>query len=85
MFKPLKSSSIILVAAMLTFTLSFSVLQACVVFSGKPFDEQCKGKCCESVKVRGEKWRTKSGKFYFLVFYFCLSFRFVWLWLFMGD
>ena len=46
MFKPLKSSSIILVAAMLTFTLSFSVLQACVVFSGKPFDEQCKGNAC---------------------------------------
>lgn len=43
MFKALKLSSIIFVAVMFIFTLSFSVLQACVVLPGKPLDEQCKG------------------------------------------
>jgi copper chaperone len=39
MFKPLKLSSIICVAVMFTFALSFSVLQACVVLPKKS--------CCE--------------------------------------
>ncbi len=43
MFKPLKLSCIIFITVMSTFVLSFSVLQACVVLSGKPLDEQCKG------------------------------------------
>ncbi len=43
MFKALKLSSIIFVAVMFIFTLSFSALQAYVVIPGKPLDEQFKG------------------------------------------
>ncbi len=43
MFKILKLSSIIFVAVMFIFTLSFSALQARVALPGKPLDEQCKG------------------------------------------
>jgi copper chaperone CopZ len=43
MFKALRLSSIIFVAVMFIFTLSFSALQACVVLPGKHLDEQCKG------------------------------------------
>ncbi|MBT3880486.1 MAG: heavy-metal-associated domain-containing protein [Candidatus Scalindua sp.] len=46
MFKPLKLSGIIFITTMFTFGLFFSVLQACVVLPGKPFDGKCKGEAC---------------------------------------
>jgi len=46
MFKALKLSSIIFVAVMFMFTLSFSALQACAVIPGKSCSEPCEEKVC---------------------------------------
>jgi copper chaperone CopZ len=47
MFKSLKLSGAVFIAVMLTFALSFSVLQACVMLPGKPCgSEPCKDEAC---------------------------------------
>ena len=47
MYKPLKLSGDVLIAIMLTFALSFSVLQACVVLPGKACcNEPCEDEAC---------------------------------------
>jgi copper chaperone CopZ len=46
MFKALRLSSIIFVAVMFMFTLSFSALQACVEIPGKSCSEMCEEKVC---------------------------------------
>ncbi len=54
MFKPLKLSGAAFIAIMLTFALSFSVLQACVVLPGKACNEPCKDEACPLKEARAK-------------------------------
>jgi copper chaperone CopZ len=55
MFKALKLSSIIFVAVMFIFTLSFSALQACVVVPGKACcNEPCEDKECPMKEAKAK-------------------------------
>lgn len=46
MFKSLKFSGAVFIAVMLTFALSFSALQACVMLPGKACNEPCNDEAC---------------------------------------
>ncbi len=55
MFKALKLSSIIFVAVMFIFTLSFSALQACVVIPGKACcSEPCEDEACPMKEAKAK-------------------------------
>lgn len=54
MFKALKLSSVIFVAVMFIFTLSFSALQACVVIPGKSCSELCEDEACPMKEAKAK-------------------------------
>jgi copper chaperone CopZ len=62
MFKALKLSSIIFVAVMFVFTLSFSALQACVVVPGKSCcSEPCEDKACPMKEAKAKLIKVACG------------------------
>jgi len=62
MFKALKLSSIIFVAVMFIFTLSFSALQACVTIPGKSFySESCDDKACPMKEAKAKIMQVGCG------------------------
>jgi len=63
MFKPVKLSGIIFIAVMLTFALSFSVLQACVTIPGKACcDEPCKDESCPLKEARAKLMKVSTAE-----------------------
>ncbi len=62
MFKALKLSSIIFVAVMFVFTLSFSALQACVVIPGKSCcSEPCEDEACPMKEAKAKLLKVACG------------------------
>jgi len=62
MFKALKLSSIIFVAVMFIFTLSFSALQACVVIPGKSCcSEPCEDEACPMKEAKAKLIKVACG------------------------
>ena len=61
MFKALRLSSIIFVAVMFVFTLSFSTLQECVAGSGKSCSEPCEEKVCPMKEAKLTKEACGAG------------------------
>jgi copper chaperone CopZ len=62
MFKALKLNSIIFVAVMFIFTLSFSALQACVVIPGKSCcSEPCEDEACPMKEAKAKLTKVSCG------------------------
>lgn len=63
MFKALKLSSIIFVAVMFVFTLSFSALQACVVISGKSCcSDPCEDEACPMKEAKAKLLKVSTAE-----------------------
>jgi copper chaperone CopZ len=63
MFKPLKLSGAVFIAVMLTFALSFSVLQACVMLPGKSCgSEPCKDEACPLKEAKAKLIRVSTAE-----------------------
>ena len=63
MYKPLKLSGAVLIAIMLTFALSFSVLQACVVLPGKACcNEPCEDEACPLKEAKAKLIRVSTAE-----------------------